>query len=336
MTLRSPSCVAASVVLVMLLGGERLRAQTKAEGASIVCCFGYSGCIELKNENTSVVLCPQSGGRILEYSWKGRNSLYLDPAQKGWHYEPGKSTVDPCGGRFDVGPEKIVPRHPKLWLGRWSGEITGPRRARLTSVKDEVTGVQLVREFKLDADSSRLTCTQIITNISDKAVSWCHWSRTLAEGGGICLIPLTENSRFPNRYVRYGPGPVMNFLPVDPNVRVQNGFLEILGTPQEPKLGMDSYAGWLCYLLKSDLMFVKRFPTYPDRVYNEIAAITVCVWYFKDRMCELEPIGPRERLLPGASASFTEDWWLLPHAFPGKTAEVNLDEISRMVERHAR
>ena len=127
----------------------------------------------------------------------------------------------------------------------------------------------------------------------------------------------------------------MNYSPDDRNVRARNGFLEILGTPQEPKLGVDSYAGWFCYLMKNDLMFVKRFPTYPERVYNEIATFTVCVWYFKDIMCELEPIGPKESLIPGASASFTEDWWLLPYAFPGK-ADVNLDEVSRTVESQAR
>ena len=42
-----------------------------------------------------------------------------------------------------------------------------------------------------------------------------------------------------------------------------------------PKLGMDSYAGWFCYLMKNDLMFVKRYPTYPDRVYNEVAGLTI-------------------------------------------------------------
>ena len=166
-------------------------------------------------------------------------------------------------------------------------------------------------------------------------ISWCHWSRTLAEGGGICLVPLTANSRFPKSYIMYGPGAALSFTN-DPNVRLRGGFLEILGTPQYPKLGMDSYAGWLCYLLKSDLMFVKRFPTYPNRVYNEMAAITVCIYYFKDIMCELEPMGPMERIAPGASASFTEDWWLLPYPFPGKAANLNLDEISREVERQAR
>ena len=47
-------------------------------------------------------------------------------------------------------------------------------------------------------------------------------------------------------------------------------------------------------------------------------------------MCELEPIGPRELLAPGASASFTEEWELLPCRYPQAAAHVNLDEIERL------
>lgn len=326
----------ASMAVMMLLKGQQTVAEGTAVSARVVEYFGYSGCILLENENARVILCPKSGGRVLEYSWKGKNSLYLDPSQAGWSRQEGQTPVDPCGGRFDIGPERIIPRHPDLWLGEWSGEIVGANTARLTSVKDQVTGTQLVREFTLDGSSSKLTCKQTITNVSDKPTSWCHWSRTLAQGGGICLIPLTENSRFPKQYLMYGPGPVMDYQPDDPNIRVRDGFLEILDTPVRPKLGIDSYAGWFGYLMKSDLLFVKRYPTYPDRVYNEMAGLTISIWYFKDLMCELEPIGPRESLAPGQSASFTEEWWLLPYHFPEKGTDVDLKAVSQLVEQQAR
>ena len=56
---------------------------------------------------------------------------------------------------------------------------------------------------------------------------------------------------------------------------VHQSFLEILGTPRKPKLGMDSYAGLIAYLSPNNLLFVKRFKTYPDRVYNEAAGLTI-------------------------------------------------------------
>jgi hypothetical protein len=292
--------------------------------------FGYDKCLVLENgAGTRVVLSPQAGGRVLEYSLNGANALYLNPEQKGWRHKPGIPSVDPCGGRCDVGPERVIAPHPDLWLGDWTGEIVGDGKARLTSGRDRVTGLRLVREFTLAADSSRLLFEQRVTNASDTPVTCCHWSRTLAAGGGIVLIPLTPDSRFPKSYIMYGPGPVMNFKPEDPGIRVRDGFLEVLGTPANPKLGLDSCAGWFGYLLRSDLLFVKKYPVYPDRVYCEMAGLTISIWYFKNEMCELEPIGPREILAPQASSSYTEEWSLIPHRFPVAKETVDLRAIKQ-------
>lgn len=287
--------------------------------------FGYSGCIVMENAaGTRVVLSPLAGGRVLEYSLNGRNAIYLNPAQQGWRHQPGIPSVDPCGGRCDIGPERTMAPHPDLWLGDWTGEVLGDGKARLTSSRDRVTGVRLVRDFTLDEHSSRLVFEQRVINESDQPFACCHWSRTLAVGGGIVLIPLTPESRFPRSYIMYGPGPVMNYQPVDPNIRVREGFLEILGTPVNPKLGMDSTAGWFCYLTPNGLLFTKRYPVYPERVYSEMAGLTISIWYFKNEMCELEPIGPRERIAPGSSASFTEEWTLDAARFPAPGETVDL------------
>ena len=241
----------------------------------------------------------------------------------------------PTGGRLDIGPEMIIPAHPDLWLGQWESQITGPRSARLTSKKDELTGVQLIRDFQLAEHSTHLSVTQTIKNVSDSAKHWGHWSRTFGTGGGIVLIPLTP-SRFPDSYVMYGPGPVINYRPEDPNIRIRDNFLEVLSTPLRAKLGMDSQAGWFAYLDRNDLLWVKRYPVYPDRPYGELAGLTISIWYYEDLMCELEPIGPRENIPPGGEASFTEDWWLLPYTYPRDGSDLDLEAISALVEREAR
>lgn len=292
---------------------------------------GYPNCIQLENDTIRVVLCPAAGGRVLEYSYQEKNALYLEEEATGKPYQPGQR-ASMSAGRFDIGPEKTIPRHPTLWSGKWTGEVVGLYAARLTSANDEPTGTQLVREFRIDEQGSRLACTQIIKNVSDKVTEWCHWSRTFALGNGICVIPLTTPSRFPNRYVMYETGDLINLLPTDPNIRMRDGFLEITGVPRKPKLGMDSIAGWFAYLMKNDTMFVKQFPVYPNRVYNEVAGLTISIWYPEDRRVELEPIGPRERLQPGKSAAFTEEWFLLPYEFPADGQDVNLKEVERLVK----
>ena len=74
-----------------------------------------------------------------------------------------------------------------------------------------------------------------------------------------------------------------------------------------------------------------KFPTYPERAYSEVAALTISIWYPDDAMVELEPIGPSERLdRRGAKASFTETWFLLEHRYP-KRSEVSGKSVQEIV-----
>ncbi len=308
-------------------------AQATPEGTAWVESHGYTGCIELSNGRIRVILEPNCGGRILEYALNGKNVIHTDPEQDGWTFT---KRFNPTGGRCDIGPEMTSPSRRALWVGKWEAEITGPRTARMTSVKDQSSGVQLVRDFSLDRDSTHLSFTQTIINISDSTKEYNHWSRTFAEGGGICIVPLSKRSRFPEKYIMYYPGGVLKLRHEEhPNVRVRDDFLEILGPPPQRKFGIDSYAGWLGYITRSGLLFVKKFPVYPERAYGEVAAYTISIWYNQEEMCELEPIGPTEFLDPGESASFTEDWWLFQYDYP-RDKKADLEDLTEFVGKNTR
>ena len=230
--------------------------------------------------------------------------------------------------------------HQKLWSGDWTGEIVEPCAAKLTSPRDEVAGIQLVREFSLTPEAivdgkpvaPSLICKQTILYISNKVQEVCHWGRSFSPGGGICLVPLGDRpSRFPSKYAMYEDSAIINVRTKDDLIRERDGFLEILAPPRKPKLGFDTYAGWLGYLMPNDTLFVKRFATHPDRVYSEAAGLTLSVWYPTGPRIELEPIGPRERLKPGESAAFTEEWFLTTHAFPKSGQQVDLKEFHSQV-----
>ena len=321
--------------MVLTIWTGRVMATDAIDGGTRIECAGYSGCILLENADTRVVLDPNCGGRVLEYSWKGRNSIMLDPEQDGWTYGPDKKQIDPCGGRLDIGPEMTIPKHPALWLGTWTGDRAGPRKARLTSQHDEATGVQLIRDFELSEASSHLRVTQTIQNVSHETKSYCHWSRTFVLGGGVCLVPLSNWSKFPRGFMMYDAESKLAYRMRDTEtVKVRDNFFEISGIPPRQKFGIDSYAGWLGYITKNDLLMVKKFPTYINRAYGDISAFTVAIWYNKEEMCELEPVGPMETIRPGQSASFTEDWWLLNYEHPGKDGQVDLAAFSSFVEKN--
>ena len=176
------------------------------EGVRRIKVLNYPDCFELTNGDTRVTLCHQVGGRVLEYSWKGRNALYLDPREEKWG-TPGGPKAPSSAGRFDIGPEYLIPQRDKLWVGEWQAEAIGPRAVRLTSQPDDATGVQLIRNFRLAATGTHLACEQIIRNISQEPKYWTHWSRTFAVHGGIGIIPQTPDTRrFPNGFVMYNQG----------------------------------------------------------------------------------------------------------------------------------
>jgi hypothetical protein len=330
-----------SAVLVLTLA-PALAAAADPAGVRRVRILNYPDCIELSNANTTVVLGHHTGGRVLSYAWRGREALHLSPDEAKWN--PDRPDVAPVisAGRFDIGPEYLVPKREVLWSGPWTAEVTGPRAARLTSRPDAATGVQLIREFTLDPVTSHLACTQIIRNVSAEPKSWCHWSRTFALHGGIAVVPLTPAlSKFPKGYVLYQPGPesAIRARPVDPSIRERDGFLEIFGPPAFPKLGFDSHAGWFAYQMPNGLAFVKRYATYPDRVYNEVAGLTISIWYPQAAQVpavELEPIGPRNDLAPGGSAAFTEHWWLLENPFPPPGGQLDLRGLAAKVAAETR
>lgn len=316
------------IFVILMLACAPVWANTP--GARIVEQNGYSGCVELSNKRVRVVLEPNCGGRVLVYALDGKNVLYVDPKQDGWTFD-GTQRIDPSGGRFDIGPEHTTARHDALWLGMWTAEITGPRSARMISPEDPDLGIQLIRAFTLAFKSTHLRCTQIIKNLTDEPQRYCHWSRTLATGNGICLAPLNPKSRFPRGYLLYEPGNRLSFKPEgEPNIRVREGILEITGPPSQAKLAIDASQGWIAYITRQDQLFLKKFDVHPKRRYGELAGNSVSIWYNQDVCCEIEPIGPWDIIYPGKSLAFQESWRLMEYTYP-QDRMVDLEDLKGRV-----
>jgi len=320
-----------AILGLSLLAAASLAGEDNPNSQALTELYGYNDCVKLDNGKGCVAAVSGAcGGRILEYSLNGVNAIYVNPAQNGWTYTPGKPSIDPSGGRMDIGPEHTIPRHLDLWAGRWQVQRLGPLSARMSSMADSATGVQLVRDFVLDANSTTLKVTQTIKNISSKPVTWFHWSRTFATPGGICIVPLAPGSRFPGNYASFEPSFRVSLSPSDENVKLHGDTLFVTGQPKYAKLGFDCSTGQAGYITRDGLLFIKQFPVYPDKPYGELVAINFSVCYQKT-FCEIEPIGPQETIQPGAEASFTETWSLAQCEFP-KDPKPDFDQLRKLLK----
>ena len=140
-------------------------------GAKRIKFLNYPNCIELKNSSgTVVVLGHHIGGRVLSYTQEGKESLYIGPNEKEW--QPDNNKKPSSAGRFDIGPEYLIPKRQVLWSGEWESKIIGNRSARLISKVSEDAGIRLIRDFTLAENSSHLICTQTMKNESNKIQRW--------------------------------------------------------------------------------------------------------------------------------------------------------------------
>jgi hypothetical protein len=148
MTFTWKICMNRSLFAILILSLHYPPASgAELEGARVAPYFGYEKAVHLSSGPITVVLCPEIGGRVLEYAIHGKNVLYLSDAEKNW--KKG-DRPESSAGRFDIGPELVIPPRPKLWNDAWSVEIVAYRHVRLTSPDDASTGVRLVRDFVLD------------------------------------------------------------------------------------------------------------------------------------------------------------------------------------------
>jgi hypothetical protein len=305
-------------------------------GAKVVDYFGYDDSIELRNDVCTVKLTPAVGGKIMSYQLNGKEALEIIPEEAGYRWDPeSDEQIFSGGGRFDFGLEARVPPRKELWVGPWKGEITGPRQATLTSPEHEGTGIQVVRVFTLAKTGSHLSCEQILINISDETKQYNHWSRTFGKGGGIVVIPLSDWSRYKNHYVMYEPENRINIVPENDAISIRDNCLVITGAPKYAKLGMDSMEGWFSYLIPNDLLFVKKYPVFPGKLYGERVPMTISIWYvenFRDFLttAELEPIGPLETIAPGERVSFTEEWYLEDYEFPEDKDSLDVNDLVKV------
>jgi hypothetical protein len=308
-------CFKLAGLCVFAFGSILFAADAKLpKGAKKIDYMGWENSVSLKGKKWEVVVVPQVGGRIAQYSHKGENILFEVPSSAGKTLLSTGKPFSAGGYQCDIGPElSNLPEHPELWLGLNRIEPLRANTIKTLSPLDKTLGLRLEKDIMMDRDTGEVGIVQRLHNAGEKAVSYSMWDRTLCKGGGFAFFPLNTRSKFPAgwsiRKTIEGKFTYETQAPLHASVKIMDGVLVAKASGDEAKVGADSDAGWIAYA-RGKLLFVKYFPYFRNAVYSD-GGNSVEV-YFNREVAELEPLSPETKVQPGAFYEFPEKWILIP------------------------
>lgn len=291
---------------------------------------GWKGCYELSNPLVRLVVVPQIGGRIMEYSilgdnvmWQGEEELgVVRPSDlgkkwhnyggyKAWNSPQAKWSFPNVDNYYDYAPAKaeILP-----------GENPG---IRITCTPVEHLGFQYVREIYLDDFNSHVRVVETMKNVVDHEIEWGVWDVTQVTVPCLVAFPINEQSRFADGWsVMYNEGTdTSQFLRVG-NIGIKRY------TGVRDKVGTDAVDGWMVYF-NDRTGYVKQWTvtksdTYPDggcttEIFTSVQPIGDYV--------ELEVLQPVMKLKPGEKTQLIQDWYLTRFSKGPKSTEDVVNQL---------
>ncbi|MBI9019395.1 MAG: DUF4380 domain-containing protein [Phycisphaerae bacterium] len=315
----------------------------------------FSGCqsnpqdwstVHMDNELIDLQLVPEIGGRVLQYKLGDYGFFLVNEDLYG--KKPPVSGVGPDDAWLNYGGDKLW-LAPQGWDNdqQWPGppdpvldgqpyamETIGPKEIRLTSRKDQRSGVQLSRVIKMYDGTSRVDIAATMKNIDTKSRRWGIWGHTQFNAGNRhgkghnenywAYCPLNKNSIFPKGYsVQYGLVNNMSFKPDYDNSMMKVHYQRRVG-----KIGIDSPAGWVATVDATDgYVFVHRFEYEPGKPYPDNSSVEIWMnglgefvaWGRVNKMpedikdnpynFESEVISPYANLKPGEEYTYKYKWY---------------------------
>jgi hypothetical protein len=257
--------------------------------------------VRLERDGVAVTITTSVGPRVLGLAAGDGNLLAVLP----------DATLDrPDGRRF-----RLVGGH-RLWAAPEVAELTyQPDEApcTVTAVDDGVRveppadGIGLVKSIEVRAGEGGWIVDHHIRNDGDTARTIAPWAITQLRLGGTAVLPLPPRGDGPQADRALVLWPYTDLR--DPRLHLGDGELRIDAVPRGPRLkvGAAPGDGLVAYELGEE-RFEKRIDVRPDADYPDRgAAIQV---FLCDDFCELETLGPLERLEPGGSVAHLEHWSL--------------------------
>ena len=275
----------------------------------------FGKCIKMDNGTVSIIITVDVGPRVIYYGLNGKENIFKedidrdtvrDDKQLHEFFETDENWYIYGGHRLwsspESFPESYTPDNNPVHY-----EIKGNSITLMPEDREKV-GERHVITVTLSENSSEVILNHAIRNIADYEIRLAPWCLTVAQKGGVEIIPQrTEDTGLLSnrRMVFWAYSDVK-----DERFFMGNRYLTLAQTDKEQafKIGINNQDGWGAYLNNGQL-FIKRFNffdncSYPDFEVNYET-------YTNRHIMEIETLGTLETLKPGEFTEHEERWELI-------------------------
>ena len=272
----------------------------------------FGKCIKMENETVSAIVTVDVGPRVIYYGLNGKRNIFREDInrdsfndKKPLHdfFETEENWYIYGGHRLwsspESYPESYTPdNHPVAY------EIKG-NSIKLCPEDRTKVGERHIMTVTMDDTDSKVTVNHKIRNIADYEIRLAPWCLTVAEKGGVEIVPqcTKDTGLLSNRrmvFWAYSDVKDQRFFMCDKYITLAQTDKE-----QAFKIGINNEDGWGAYLNDGQL-FIKRFDfdpvgEYPDYFVNYET-------YTNQFIMEIESLGTLETLRPGDFTEYNEYW----------------------------
>ncbi len=263
-------------------------------------------CVELKNGSVSLLVPTGVGPRVLSLRAHGGANLMAELPTFALDC-PGVGTLPLWGGhRLWHGPElparTYLPDDKPVEIAQTATSLTVTQAADASHLEKTLT-------ITLPNDGATVVIDHALTNRGMWAIECAPWAITMMRPSGTAILP--QNTDFvdaggfmANRPISLWPYADIN----SPHVQWGNRYIffnSAITGDNAWKVGFPNPVGWLGYWVDGQL-FVKSAEYDPSATYYDNQSSSEC--YCNAHFLELETLGPRSQIEPGATVVHRETW----------------------------
>lgn len=180
---------------------------------------------------------------------------------------------------------------------------------RLIGPTESGSGIAKTIEIHLAEGRAAATLIHTLRNDGLWPVELAPWTVTMCQLGAVVILPQpsgTTTGLLPNRTLSIWPYSHID----DPRLTLRDDYILIKAVESSLpalKIGYYNPHGWMAHW-RNGLLFRKSFETTAGAPYPDGGCNTEC--YASSTLVELEGLGPLQKIVPGASITFTETWEL--------------------------